>query len=161
VVLYCCAVGQFPFYDVFLGDLFVKILTLEPNYPQEMNPDLKDLIQNMLNKDPTDRISLSGIREHPFLNGFDFDLLGKLLRTRGRAGKLTSISEMAAAREAELLPYAPLAILEKTDVNKIDDRSLETVLTTTKQGVASSDPLKLLAARSAKGNRPRRQRLPH
>jgi serine/threonine protein kinase len=157
IVLYCCAVGQFPFYDSFLGDLFVKILTLEPDYPSDLEPDLRDLIHSLLKKDPSERISLSGMRKHPFLAGFDFGLFESLSQIPVASERM-SISEMVNAREKELDRYQQFGILEKTDGNKTDERALEATLAAMDptEVARPGDPMAALAKRTAKGRRGQR-----
>lgn len=67
--LYYLASGELPF-DIsesedFL-DLARKILTKEPAYPSHFSSEFKDLLSQMLIKDPEDRITLSQILAHPF-----------------------------------------------------------------------------------------------
>lgn len=74
VLLYFMIHGNFPF----TGNenlLILKILKAEPEYPESFSSDLIDLISCMLKKDPKDRISLSGIKKHPWFHDFEYKML--------------------------------------------------------------------------------------
>uniref|UniRef100_A0A8D0DRD2 Ribosomal protein S6 kinase n=1 Tax=Salvator merianae TaxID=96440 RepID=A0A8D0DRD2_SALMN len=67
------------------ADISRRILKSEPPYPQEMSPSAKDIIQNLLMKDPKKRLgSGSGgaeeIKQHPFFQKINWnDLAAKKL----------------------------------------------------------------------------------
>ncbi|KAG5482956.1 hypothetical protein LSCM1_06998 [Leishmania martiniquensis] len=66
-VLYLMLVGRRPF-DASTQYLLIKaILEKEPELPDEMDPDAKDLIRKLLVKDPKARIGMNEIKAHPFL----------------------------------------------------------------------------------------------
>ncbi|CBZ25172.1 putative protein kinase [Leishmania mexicana MHOM/GT/2001/U1103] len=66
-VLYLMLVGQRPF-DASTQYLLIKtILEKEPEFPDNMDPDAKDLIRKLLVKDPKARIGMKEIKRHPFL----------------------------------------------------------------------------------------------
>lgn len=67
VVLYASVVGCLPFSDSNFTELIRKIRTEEPVYPETIGSDLRDLLEKVLQKNPKDRISLSEIKEHPWL----------------------------------------------------------------------------------------------
>ncbi|OHT00854.1 CAMK family protein kinase [Tritrichomonas foetus] len=70
VLLYLMATGTFPFYDE--GNNVPKILHKIVNdpvvYPPFLEPDLVDLLEKMLNKDPLSRISIDQVKLHKFVS---------------------------------------------------------------------------------------------
>jgi serine/threonine protein kinase len=72
VILYEMICGKLPFKKNNLNFLFKQIQNSEPNY-DEIPKDISNLIQNLLKKDPNDRISLSDIKNHPYLLSFDYN----------------------------------------------------------------------------------------
>jgi serine/threonine protein kinase len=69
VLLYTLVVGQFPFCAVDESLLTSKIVFDEVTFPTTASDEFKDLVQKMLEKDPTKRITLSGIASHPWVIG--------------------------------------------------------------------------------------------
>lgn len=70
VLLFAITSSQHPFDDNHIGRLTNKIINEDPKYPTIFSPMLSDLLHRMLMKDPTQRITLEGIIQHPwFLNG--------------------------------------------------------------------------------------------
>lgn len=69
ITLYAFIYGQVPFYDNNIIGLYSKIRHEEVKFPDSpLIPDqLKDLIRKMLIKDPSKRITLSEIKEHPWV----------------------------------------------------------------------------------------------
>ncbi|KAG5509179.1 hypothetical protein JKF63_06189 [Porcisia hertigi] len=66
-VLYLMLVGRRPF-DAATQYLLIKtILEKEPEFPDGIDPDAKDLIRKLLVKDPKTRIGMNDIKRHPFL----------------------------------------------------------------------------------------------
>lgn len=76
VLLFGICSGYVPFEDNNIGRLIQKVLADEPVYPMSFSPSLTDLIKKMLTKDPNKRISISGIKNHPW---FTTDDSGKIL----------------------------------------------------------------------------------
>jgi serine/threonine protein kinase len=158
VVLYCAAVGQFPFCDADLGVLFDKIVKDEVVYPQFLDADLKDLLGRMLVKDPSRRISLAGIREHPFLAEFDFELLSDLMATPRRTPG-SSLVDKIRAREEEMVRYRDFGIVEASDAFRTEQTVLDQKLATLNPFATGmgTDPFAGLAKRVASGKRGRRK----
>lgn len=69
VTLYAFVFGQVPFYDDHIVGLYSKIKSQPINFPEQpyISDELKDLIQKMLVKDPTKRITLPEIKVHPWV----------------------------------------------------------------------------------------------
>lgn len=66
ITLYCFVFGKVPFDDVNRMGLYEKIRTQELTFPDDvpLNPQLEDLLLRMLIKDPIERITIKGIKEH-------------------------------------------------------------------------------------------------
>ncbi|EPY25978.1 3-phosphoinositide dependent protein kinase-1 [Strigomonas culicis] len=74
-VLYHMLLGKRPF-DAATQYLLIKsILEQEPEYPPDLDPDAKDLIQKLLVKSPEKRISMEDMKKHPFFAVVNFDTL--------------------------------------------------------------------------------------
>ena len=70
-VLYLMLVGRRPF-DASTQYLLIKtILEKEPEFPDDIDPDAKDLIRKLLVKDPKTRIGMHDVKRHPFLSSVD------------------------------------------------------------------------------------------
>jgi serine/threonine-protein kinase SIK3 len=158
IVLYCISVGQFPFYDPSLPALLHKIEPYAPLYPTDLNPALTVLIQRMLRKNPSDRISLKEIREHAFLAEFDFALVEAVLAMPKPASEGDGLVAKIRARDAEMARYAAFAIVEKSDEHKSAQVGLDRRLATLRpfsEGV-TEDPMRRLALRVAGVKRAKR-----
>jgi serine/threonine protein kinase len=160
IVLYCAAVGQFPFYDSNQAVLFDKIEREEPVYPQNLNASLADLIQKMLRKETVERIGLREMREHDFLSGFNFERWEEVLRMPKPEIEDDGIVAKIKARNAEMARYAEFAIVEKSDACKCLQGKLAETLATLRpfEGGVAQDPLKKLAMRVAGVKRGKRVR---
>ena len=66
VLLFELITGNVPFKGNDIETLKSNILHLRIAWPKEMNPDAKDLISKILKLDPSQRISLEDMLEHPF-----------------------------------------------------------------------------------------------
>ncbi|XP_071969329.1 protein kinase C delta type-like [Engystomops pustulosus] len=74
VTIYEMATKQYPFYT---GQESRKIeLSLikdDPSYPKDLNPQIKDILEGLLNKSPERRqVAVDNIREHPFFLGIQW-----------------------------------------------------------------------------------------
>ncbi|KAK1294996.1 Serine/threonine-protein kinase GRIK2 [Acorus calamus] len=67
VTLYCMVVGKYPFLGDTLQDTYDKIVNSSLSIPGSINPQLVDLILQLLCKDPKLRITLHGVAEHPWV----------------------------------------------------------------------------------------------
>lgn len=66
ILLFYMTAGYLPFDDNNDGRLTDLILKMDPSYPTTFSPQLKDLLEKMLTKDPLRRITIDGIKQHPF-----------------------------------------------------------------------------------------------
>eukprot|EP01135_Chromosphaera_perkinsii_P003240 Nk52_evm15s239 gene=Nk52_evmTU15s239 len=74
ITLYVFCYGWVPFASQVPLDLFDIIVKEEPEFPvlpdgREINPHLKNLIQQLLHKDPEQRLTVGGAKEHRYITG--------------------------------------------------------------------------------------------
>ncbi|CAL5015706.1 unnamed protein product [Urochloa decumbens] len=69
VTLYCMISGHYPFLGDTLQETYDKIANDPVQIPGDMNPQLADLLQRLLCKDPEDRITLQAAAVHPWVAG--------------------------------------------------------------------------------------------
>lgn len=67
-MLYTLLVGSPPFHTQHVKTTLNKVINADYKIPAELSIEAQDLLQKLLCKDPTKRITLKGIMEHPFLN---------------------------------------------------------------------------------------------
>ena len=78
VLLYAMVVGELPFDDENVQNLLYKIAFTEPYYPKHLSPQLVDLLRKILSKDPSDRLTLKKIKEHPWFSQTEYSRFLKL-----------------------------------------------------------------------------------
>lgn len=66
VILYAMVTGRLPFDDDNIQRLLQKVQVGQYHLPSDLPKDLRDLIKQMLTVDPEQRISLEGIKAHPW-----------------------------------------------------------------------------------------------
>ncbi|KAL4250336.1 hypothetical protein ABKN59_005915 [Abortiporus biennis] len=66
IILYALVAGRLPFDDEDFETLLGKVKIGKYSVPENINPLAKDLITKMLQKDVSKRITMDGIRKHPF-----------------------------------------------------------------------------------------------
>ena len=77
-LLYEMSVGKPPFTGHSLSELNNHIITREPLFPKNFNPDLQNVIQILLKKDPRQRFNiLEEIKVHPFFKNVDWAKIEK------------------------------------------------------------------------------------
>lgn len=67
-MLYTLLVGSPPFHTQHVKTTLNRVINADYKIPMELSLPAQDLLQKLLCKDPTKRITLKGILEHPFLN---------------------------------------------------------------------------------------------
>ncbi|TKY67230.1 Serine/threonine-protein kinase GRIK2 [Spatholobus suberectus] len=70
VTLYCMILGEYPFLGDTLQDTYDRIVNIPIVLPN-MNPQLKNLIEGLLSKDPRLRMTLGDVAEHSWVIGDD------------------------------------------------------------------------------------------
>ncbi|KAH0794765.1 CAMK family protein kinase [Histomonas meleagridis] len=68
ILLYAIVVGYLPFDDNVIQRLLQKIVYTDVDYPSFLSPQLVDLLQKMICKDPNKRITIEKIKEHPWFS---------------------------------------------------------------------------------------------
>lgn len=79
VVLFEMLYGTTPFRGSNRKETFLKILTEPPCLVGETTP-LRDLLKKLLEKDPSRRINVDGIKGHGFFSGLEWDLVVRVSR---------------------------------------------------------------------------------
>ncbi|XP_043699548.1 serine/threonine-protein kinase GRIK2-like isoform X2 [Telopea speciosissima] len=69
VTLYCMVLGQYPFLGDTLQDTYDKIVNNALLIPEGINPQLKNLLEGLLCKDPKQRLTLEAVAQHPWVLG--------------------------------------------------------------------------------------------
>ncbi|XP_010932972.1 serine/threonine-protein kinase GRIK2 isoform X2 [Elaeis guineensis] len=82
VTLYCMVLGQYPFLGDTLQDTYDKIVNNPLFMPDDINPELKNLLEGLLCKDPKHRITLHALAEHPWVIGEEGPIPEYLCRCR-------------------------------------------------------------------------------
>ncbi|EAY11694.1 AGC family protein kinase [Trichomonas vaginalis G3] len=67
VIFYRMVVGNLPFQGPDVKTILMKIVSAEPYYPPSLSPDLRDLLQKMLCRNPEKRITAKEIKAHPWI----------------------------------------------------------------------------------------------
>ncbi|XVF19463.1 hypothetical protein REPUB_Repub11eG0112900 [Reevesia pubescens] len=71
VTLYFMVLGKYPFLGETLQDTYDKIVNNPLNLPNDMNPELRNLLEGLLCKDPKQRMTLNAVAEHSWVIGED------------------------------------------------------------------------------------------
>ncbi|XP_074294849.1 serine/threonine-protein kinase GRIK2-like [Silene latifolia] len=71
ITLHCMIMGSFPFIGETLQDTYDKIVNDPLNLPDNINPQLRNLLEGLLCKDPKQRMTLEVVAEHPWVLGED------------------------------------------------------------------------------------------
>lgn len=69
VTLYCMVLGQYPFLGESLQDTYDKIVNNLLSFPDNMNPQLRNLLEGLLCKDPNERMTLDAVAKHAWVIG--------------------------------------------------------------------------------------------
>jgi serine/threonine protein kinase len=67
VLLYEFVIGKPPFEDSSEKGTYKKIKNVNPIFPSQVTKELKDLIQRLLHKTPTERLTLEEVLQHPWV----------------------------------------------------------------------------------------------
>uniref|UniRef100_A0A8C1Z5E3 SNF-related serine/threonine-protein kinase n=1 Tax=Cyprinus carpio TaxID=7962 RepID=A0A8C1Z5E3_CYPCA len=71
VILYMLVCGHPPFQEANDSETLIMIMDCRYNVPNHVSQECKDLISQMLQRDPAKRASLTEIESHPWLQGVD------------------------------------------------------------------------------------------
>lgn len=78
ILLYAMVHGELPFDDDNTQRLLQKIIYTEPQYSESISPQLKDLLDKLLKKNPDERITLQKVKEHPWFSPSEYLYMNKL-----------------------------------------------------------------------------------
>lgn len=67
VLMYEFLIGRPPFETANASETYKKILRSKPNYPDTLSDEAKDLMEQLLQKDPEKRITLAEVPKHPWI----------------------------------------------------------------------------------------------
>ncbi|KAJ7538487.1 hypothetical protein O6H91_11G050300 [Diphasiastrum complanatum] len=67
VTLYCMVLGNYPFVGESLQDTYDKIVHSHLYLPEDLNADLRNLLEGLLCKDPLQRMKLDAVACHPWV----------------------------------------------------------------------------------------------
>lgn len=67
VTLFCLKYGKIPFNRPGVLEIYEAIKSDDPVMPEDEDPDFVDLMRRILEKDPEKRITMSALREHPWV----------------------------------------------------------------------------------------------
>uniref|UniRef100_A0A8D0L8L5 Calcium/calmodulin dependent protein kinase kinase 2 n=1 Tax=Sphenodon punctatus TaxID=8508 RepID=A0A8D0L8L5_SPHPU len=116
VTLYCFVFGQCPFMDERILSLHSKIKTQTLEFPDQpdISEELKDLITQMLDKNPESRVSVPEIKLHPWVtkNG------AEPLPTEDENCTLVEVTEEEVENSVKHIPSLATVILVKTMIRK-------------------------------------------
>ncbi|KAJ6246474.1 serine/threonine kinase 11 [Anaeramoeba flamelloides] len=68
VTLYFMITGKYPFYGKNIYDLYEKINTGIDNLPENISPELRDLLSGILKSKEDERLSIEEIKNHPWMS---------------------------------------------------------------------------------------------
>lgn len=79
IVLYNLVYRRYPFDDKNTTFLYNKICEEDPEFPDTLfAPELIDLLKKLLVKDPSKRITLDGIKKHPWIKSKNIPIIGDI-----------------------------------------------------------------------------------
>ena len=111
--LYSLVYGKVPFHDENILALYNKIRVQDLVFPDqpEVSPEIKDLIQKMLIKDPQERIPLAEIKVHDWVTGYGlYPMAAEVENCRN----LLEVTEEEVESSIQHVPKLDTLILVKT-----------------------------------------------
>ncbi|KAI9750760.1 MAG: hypothetical protein M4579_006317 [Chaenotheca gracillima] len=110
VTLYCLRFGRIPFEKTGILELYESIRSDSPSFEPDTEPDFVDLLNKLLEKDPTKRITMSELKEHPWVtkNGTD-----PLLSTEENIADLVELPTEAELNSAITKKFHNLVVVMK------------------------------------------------
>lgn len=121
IILYALLCGTLPFDDRNVTILFKKIKSGQFYIPSHLTTEVVDLISQMLHVNPVKRITIQGIRDHPWfredLPTYLFPLPGEIDSTQIDSAALAEVCQKLSVKAAEVIgairsgdPHDQLAI---------------------------------------------------
>jgi serine/threonine protein kinase len=97
VILFALVSGYLPFEDANTSVLYKKILSGDYQCPKWISPEVKDLIQCILEVDPKKRYTVENIRKHPWYNTVSEASIPRDILTSTEASRAETLNTMAKA----------------------------------------------------------------
>jgi serine/threonine protein kinase len=97
VILFALVSGYLPFEDANTSVLYKKILSGDYQCPKWISPEVKDLIQCILEVDPKKRYTVENIRKHPWYNIVSEASIPRDVLTSTEASRAETLNTMAKA----------------------------------------------------------------
>ena len=122
VCLYLMVCGDFPFQGEDAKELVKNILKNGFEVPDFVSPLFKDLIYNILEKNPINRLTIQQIKEHPWMHIIDFNFMkspGISINTDIIPIDISFIEEMAGADELQIKKIISDILMNKHNNNTI------------------------------------------
>ncbi|KAJ8725674.1 hypothetical protein PYW08_003857 [Mythimna loreyi] len=116
-MLYTLLVGSPPFHTQHVKTTLNKVINADYKIPLELSLQAQDLLQKLLCKDPTKRITLKGILEHPFLCNAQNSCKQDISRDSGFLTTLHSTQHSNKYRPGDR-PDSEMAIKEYNSENR-------------------------------------------
>lgn len=116
-MLYTLLVGQPPFDTDAVKSTLTRVVMADYSMPSHLSPEAQDLIDQLLKKNPKDRISLHAILKHPFLSRSKQNLLEKRkypVRESGDSGMCTMTTEGTHSLQQSKDSMSSREVLKKT-----------------------------------------------
>jgi serine/threonine protein kinase len=85
ILLFALVAGYLPFDDDRASGVLQKVVHSEVGYPAFISPQLRDLLQKMICKDPEERITLDMIKAHPWFSQSQYHLLKDVIHPESQA----------------------------------------------------------------------------
>lgn len=121
VILFALVSGYLPFEDPNTSALYKKILSGDYTTPKWISPEVKDLIDCILEVDPKRRYTVDNIRRHPWYTQIPESAIPRDVMTSTEASRTETLAAMA---KAGMDTQAVLGELQTTDVLRCVDSSL-------------------------------------
>lgn len=95
ILLYAMVTGSLPFSDNNMQQLFKLIVRTQPYMPSSIEPELADLLNRLLAKEPESRITLDEIKNHEWVLGTrEYNIILCMPRLLETTGLLTQYGEL-------------------------------------------------------------------
>ncbi|KAF6100700.1 protein kinase C delta [Phyllostomus discolor] len=124
VLLYEMLIGQSPFHGDDEDELFESIRVDTPHYPRWITKESKDILEKLLERDPTKRLGVTGnIKIHPFFKTINWTLLEKRLVEPPFRPKVKSSGDYSNFDQEFLNEKARLSYSDKNLIDSMDQRA--------------------------------------
>lgn len=131
-MLYTLLVGRPPFHTQHVKTTLNKVINADYSIPPELSVPAQDLLQKLLCKDPTKRITLKEIMEHPFLTNTSTSVSNitkqDISRDSGFLTTLHSTQHSSKLRHEDKITSECLYSDKECNIGNVNQRELKPVL---------------------------------